>query len=204
MMQEMLLGGLDVNYMIARLQKYGPITKGPALVVGSETTTGKGSLDFPNNTNAFIKIGDGLPVSTRIGNTTNFYIDSYIKLRSTAPQILVGNLKNSDGTGSYWVTLNNTFQVASQISIDGYDTTGVVQRFRFGTGTLPINTWLHLRLERVGTQLKFFINGAQVGATQTMTKGFGGSAANQLYVGKSSDNAFLLNGLIDDFYFEVG
>ncbi len=203
-MLEILLGSSEVNYMLARLQKYGAVTKGPALVVGNESTTGKGSLDFSNNANAFIKIGDGLPVGTRIGDAADFYIDTYIKLRSNASQMLIGNLRNSNGTGSYWLTLNNTFQVASQISLDGYDTTGAVQRFRFGTGTLPLNTWLHIRLQRVGTELKFYLNGTQIGATQTMTKGFGGNSANQLYVGKTTDDAFLMNGLIDDFYFEVG
>ncbi|HDR2377138.1 TPA: hypothetical protein QCH88_004385 [Enterobacter asburiae] len=203
-MFEMLLGGQEINYMLARLQKYGVVTKGPALVVGSETTTVKGSLDFKNNANAFIKIGDGLPVDTRIGDATNFYIDTHVKLRSNAPQMLIGNLRNSNGTGSYWITLNNTFQVASQISLDGYDTAGAVQRFRFGTGTLPLNTWLHIRLQRIGAELKFYLNGTQVGATQTMQKGFGGNTTNQLYVGKTTDNAFLMNGLIDDLYFEVG
>lgn len=147
----------------------------------------------------------GVPLVYQILNSTDFVIESNVYLTSTATQILVGNLNNNSGTGSYWVTLNNVFGAASQISIDGYSTTGAVQRFRFGVGStkLPVNTWFKIKLQRVGTNLSFWLNDVQVGASQTMTLGFA-SSGNALRIGNSTDGAIPLIGIIDNYRMVMG
>ncbi len=147
----------------------------------------------------------GVPMVYQILDSTDFVIESNVYLTSTATQILVGNLNNNVGTGSYWVTLNNVFGTASQISIDGYSTTGSVQRFRFGVGStkLPVNTWFKIKLQRVGTNLSFWLNDVQVGASQTMTLGFAASG-NALRIGNSTDGAIPLIGIIDNYRMAMG
>lgn len=152
---------------------------------------------------SYIQVGSGgVPAPFQIGDSTNFKIETYLYLTGSTTQMLIGNLNNNLGTGSYWLTLNNTYQVQSQISLDGYSTTGAVQRFRFGTTagstTLPKDTWIKIKLERVGTLLSFYINDIQVGASQTMNLGFNPSG-NTYRIGLSSDGAYQLLGAIDSF-----
>lgn len=152
---------------------------------------------------AYVQVGSsGVPAAFQILDGTNFKIETYLYLTGTTPQMLVGNLRNSTGSGSYWITLNNTYQEQSQISLDGYSTTGAVQRFRFGTGKLPTNTWFKLKLERVGTVLSFYINDSQVGSSQTMNFGFG-TSGNVYRIGTSSDGEFQLLGAVDNFSFST-
>lgn len=150
-----------------------------------------------------IEIGTGgIPAALVIGDSTDFVIQGYVYLTGTSTQMLIGNLINGTGTGSFWVTLNNTFGVSSQISLDGYSTTGAVQRFRFGTTgstKIPTDTWVHIKLERVGTNLSFYIDNVQVGASQSMTLGFMNTSSNILCIGSSVDNTYQLLGAIDSF-----
>jgi|SRR6478609_6442249 len=162
-------------------------------------TSQNNAIQFPAS--GYLQIGSGgVPSVFSIGNSTNFVIESNVYLTSTATQILVGNLNNNLGTGSYWVTLNNVFGAASQISLDGYSTTGSVQRFRFGVGStkLPINTWFKIKLQRVGTNLSFWLNDVQIGTSQVMSLGFS-SSSNTLRIGNSTDNAIPLIGIIDNY-----
>lgn len=154
----------------------------------------------------YVQLGSsGVPPVYQIQDSTDFVIESNVYLTSTATQLLVGNLNNNAGTGSYWVTLNNVFGTTSQISLDGYSTTGAVQRFRFGVGStkLPVNTWFKIKLQRVGSSLSFWLNDVQVGASQTMTLGFA-SSGNTLRIGNSTDNAIPLIGIIDNYRMSMG
>lgn len=159
------------------------------------------AIRFIANPSYLQMAGSGVPPAFQIGNSTNFKIETYVYLTGTSSQMLVGNLLNGSGTGSYWVTLNNTFQVPSQISLDGYGTNGSVLRYRFGTSgstQIPVNTWLKIKLERVGTLLSFYINDTQVGASQTMTYGFN-NHGNAYRIGASTDGVYQLVGAIDSF-----
>ena len=167
-------------------------------------TSSNNAIQF--STAGYIQFGtSGVPLVYKILDSTDFVIQSNIYLTSTATQLLVGNLNNGSGTGSYWLTLNNVFGSASMISLDGYSTTGAVQRFRFGVGStkLPINTWVNIKLERIGTNLSFYMNGTQVGASQVMNLGFAGTA-NNMRIGNSTDNAIPFIGYIDNFRINMG
>lgn len=146
----------------------------------------------------------GMPSYYNIQNSTDFYIETYIYLTSTQTMMLCGNLNNNTGTGNYWVTLNNTFQQSSQISLDGYDINNTVQRFRFGLNqTLPLNTWTKIRLQRTSSVLSFYINDVQVGSSLTMANGFRNTSTNSFRIGESSDGVYPLAGCIDSFRFIV-
>lgn len=153
-----------------------------------------------NSGQASIQVGsNGIPAIWQIGNSTNFRIETYVKLTNTSAKILCGNLNNSNGSGSWWLTINNVYQVSAAISLDGYSTTGAIQRFRFtGMTTLPINVWNQIVLERIGSTLTCYINGTSIGST-TMTLGFQVNS-NAFRVGNSVDNAYSFNGIIDSFH----
>jgi len=151
-----------------------------------------------NSGSANIQVGSGgIPAIWQIGNSTNFRIETYVKLSNTGTKILCGNLQNN-GTGSWWMVLNNVFQNSTAVALDGFSTTGAVQRFHFtGMTTLPINVWNHIVLERIGSTITCYINGTSIGSL-TMTLGFQ-THSNAFRVGDSTDNAYSFNGIIDSF-----
>jgi len=66
-------------------------------------------------------------------------------------------------------------------------------------GTIPLNTWTHIAASRIGTSLRGFINGTQVGSTITNSTVFLGSSQRPV-IGASGFNVttFNFNGYIDD------
>lgn len=61
--------------------------------------------------------------------------------------------------------------------------------------TIPLNVWEHYVVVLNGSSLKVFLNGAQLGATQTVTK----TLANASYkLAKGFNGAGYFNGLLDD------
>lgn len=193
---------IQVNTIISFLSAQGTLTK-----VGIDEkptdyfTASLNALKFANDTSSKIQVGtSGVPAAWQIANNTNFVIETYVKLPDTSTRILCGNLNNNAGSGSYWLTLNNTFGTSCQLSMDGYSTTGAVQRFRFGTTTtkLPINTWNHIVITRNGSTLEVVLNGTSLG-TLTMSLGFQ-NHSNPFTVGNSTDNAYNFNGSIDSFH----
>lgn len=151
-----------------------------------------------NSGTSYIQVGSSsIPSIWQIGNNTDFKIETYVKLTGTSTRILCGNLRNN-GTGSWWVVLNNTFQDSSVVALDGFSTTGAVQRFHFtNQAQLTSGIWHHVVLERIGTSLTCTLDGVLLG-TLTMTLGFQ-SHSNPFRVGDSTDNAYPFNGIIDSF-----
>lgn len=146
-----------------------------------------------------------IPPSLIPGNIDDFVISAEVNLTGTGVYVLLGNLVDGAGSGSFWLSLNNTYQVASQISLDGYDANGAVQRFRFGSGKLPTGAWTTLKLQRVSGVLSFYLNGVQVGASQSMPNGFRNNAMlNPLMIGSSADNAYKLAGQVRNLIYTVG
>ena len=165
------------------------------------TTSSNNAIEFNNG---YVQLStQSIPTSYVIGNSTNFTIETNLYLRDTSVQMLIGNLSNSAGSGSYWITLNNTFQQACMVSIDGFNAS-TVNRYRFGAGlNIPINQWCTLKIERIGTVLSVYLNGTLVGSSQTMSVGFT-NQTNPMRIGLTSDGAYPLNGIIDNFRIQVG
>jgi len=186
------------NTIITFLKTGGTVTKTNINEAPNDFYTESYNAIQFNTGSANIQVGSGgIPPIWQIGNSTDFRIETYVKLTNTSTKILCGNLQNN-GTGSWWLVLNNTFAPASVVALDGYSTTGAVQRFHFTSmTTLPINAWHHIVVERIGTNLTCTIDGNLLG-TLTMTLGFQ-SQANPFRVGDSTDNAYPFNGIIDSF-----
>lgn len=202
MLEVLLAGGTPyVNYIVKRLQQFGLVTLGAGVTESTNSASGKGSLVFSGASNSKITVTNpsgGLPSGFVVGTTTDLLIDTWLYLDNTSQAILCGNLNNNAGTGSWWVTLNNTYQVFASVSIDGYSTTGEVQRFRFGTATLPVNTWFRLTITKSGNSLYVKKDNVFLGSVQTISKGFGGNTANPFCIAGTTDNALMMRGKIDD------
>lgn len=203
MIESLLNGGelvVSGQYIIDRLANLGPVSSVGTVNINPlpvDTVSGLGSIRLASA--GRIEVGTTFPSGCAIGNNTNFDFKVYVKLTTTAPQMWCGNLRNATGTGNYWITLNNTYQQACQLSFDGISTAGGVQRFRFGVGsTIPTNRWVKLELKRVNKQLSFYIDDVQVDSVLSMPNGFVTTYTYPFNVGGSVDDTYLLSGWIDD------
>jgi len=69
------------------------------------------------------------------------------------------------------------------------------------SSVITLNTWQHFALTRSGTDLKSFIDGTQVGTTQTNSDNH---TAGRLMIGDNVTVAYPLNGYIDDLRITKG
>lgn len=137
-----------------------------------------------------------IPQSLIPGNSNDFILTATVTLSNQNAQALMGNLLNGSGSGTFWITLNNTYVASTLIAFDGYDTGGGIWRARFGSGKLTINTPHTIRLERKGNVLSCMIDGISY-PDASMPKGFSlTSATYPLYVGNSVDGAYPLTGTV--------
>lgn len=74
--------------------------------------------------------------------------------------------------------------------------------FRIGpVGTVPINTWTHVRLSRVSGNTRAFVNGTQVGSTYVDSNNY---AARPLRIGADPNGAYTFAGRIDEVRISKG
>lgn len=65
------------------------------------------------------------------------------------------------------------------------------------------NTWYHIAITRSGSSIRCFVNGTQIGSTQTFAGAFINRTDN-LYIGAFPLANYWLNGWIDEFRFSSG
>lgn len=148
---------------------------GNAQISTAQSKFGGASMAF-DGSGDYLSLGATMPEWLRFGSV-DFTIESWVYTTSTAPQALIGNLNDSDGTGHWWVILNSTFGGLHTIQFGVQGAT-----FRFGSATLVINQWTHVAISRQGSALKCFVNGTQLGATQTIAN-FSGAFTVPAYIG---------------------
>jgi len=138
-------------------------------------------LSIPNDTSLQFGTGD-------------FTIESWIyftSINSSTYQTVFGSWGGA-----------NAFNFIIQIKSDTFlFSTG--NNSAFGTQytaseTFTTGQWYHIAVSREGTNLKFFLNGTQIGTTQTDSSNMN-STAPSLYVGMNQDGSIqLFNGYISD------
>jgi hypothetical protein len=77
----------------------------------------------------------------------------------------------------------------------GYGRTGIAWDYQAASG-MVINNWYHVALSRNGTSMRIFVNGSQVGATQTTSQAYDLSTTSTA-VGSAGATLYL-NGYIQD------
>jgi hypothetical protein len=89
--------------------------------------------------------------------------------RGTGIYSILSNLRNSSGNGSYWFMVNGTFSGGGTIQF-GYNYVfggSGGNDILLGTGTLPVNVWSFVAITRSGANIRGYVNGVQVGTTNT-------------------------------------
>jgi hypothetical protein len=155
---------------------------------GSGYFTGSSSdLTVPDN--AALELG-----------SSNFTIEGWVNysaLPSSGSLYSLGGKWGAQGVWSYLATFRNnggTYQLTFFYSTDGSSVSSV------GVNWTPsISTWYHLAFVRSGSNFYFFVNGTQVGSTQSIS----GTFANTSVVGSvgsaSSGGGHYTNGYISNY-----
>jgi hypothetical protein len=187
------LDGSTNNFTITRNGNTTQGTFSPFSLAAGEWSNffdGSGdSLTFPAN--AAFDFGSG-----------NFTVEAWVYLAGNSP---TDNLSRRFAN-IFSVTASSTFNFA--FTIDGNSTTtGTGLSIYNGStspavvGTINQNTWNHIAVSKDGTSVYFWLNGTQLGSTQT-TSGNWGSSANGAQTGRTAYTAanysWDLNGYISN------
>ena len=150
------------------------------------------SAYFDGTGDALRIAGSSLPTELQIG-LGNFTIEAWVYTTGTAFSALCGNLINGNGTVHFGVYLNSTYTGLSTIAVNA----GQGIYFKFGTAVLETNSWKHIAITRSGTDLKCFLDGVQLGTTQTVAN-FATAVNNSFTIGATTDNTGVLSGYISN------
>lgn len=132
----------------------------------------------------------------------DFTVDFRVRFNSiSAPHALVGKWSTAGSPRSWLIYLNdaNTLQFywSTNGSVGG---TGSPKSFSWTPSTA---TWYHVACTRAAGSLRMFINGSQIGATESVSATFFDGAAD-VTVGGTHNGAALLNGWIDELRISKG
>jgi Concanavalin A-like lectin/glucanases superfamily len=168
-------------------------TVGNAQISTSVVKYGTGSISF-NGTSDYLKC---LMNQNLVFNTGDFTVEFWVYFNSTASTVhIVGDLADGTGTSAWAVLYNSSltrlrFVVGANVDILG------------ATWSPSTSTWYHVAITRSGTSVRGFVNGTQVGTTQTSSANITVNTGN-LYVGASNDARIFLNGYLDDLRITKG
>jgi hypothetical protein len=83
----------------------------------------------------------------------------------------------------------------------GYGRTGITWDYQIASG-MVVNTWYHVALSRNGTSMRIFVNGSQVGTTQTTSQSYDFTTTSTA-IGSAGATLYL-NGYIQDLRITKG
>jgi len=101
---------------------------------------------------------------------------------SFSNQYIIGRYNNS-------LSSHSMLQISSTTDVYWYYGNGLAYLFTYSTGFIT-NTWYHLAVSRSGTSLRFFVNGTQVGATQTNSTNYGGTSTFRISNGHQTSATY--------------
>jgi len=142
---------------------------------GSTSMRFNGSSDYLTiPTNSALNLGTG-----------SFTVEAWVYLNATSSDYFVISASGSGGA---------FFGFTSSTNI-GYGRTAVAWDYNIASGIIP-KVWYHLAWCRSGTSMRIFVNGTQVGTTQTTSQAYDLSTTST-NVGSQGAN-YYLNGYIQD------
>lgn len=161
------------------------------LINGVGYNSGNGGYLSFDGLNDYATLGATVPTTLRIGQS-DFTIDFWVYTNGTSAYSICGNLDDNSGDGSYWVILNSTYTGLHTVQFGVPGTTR-----KFGTTTLPINTWTNITLSRISNVITCYINASAYGSTASSVNFTGNYNIDYLLgMAKSSSsyNKYPLNG----------
>ena len=158
---------------------------------------GTGSMYFDGT-------GDGLslPANQNISlGTGDFTIEMWVNGANSSSPVggsfpRLFTLGTAQGTGCIEVYNSSSTGITVAISAG--------TNITFAGGTLLNSTWNHFAITRSGTSLKAFVNGTQVGSTNTNSTNLNLAASTQSWIGSISASAGNFTGYIDDLRITKG
>jgi hypothetical protein len=179
---------------IQRFNPFGTSTAYSTSVIG-----GSGYFDGAGDS---LIVGNPSVNSQLALGSNDFTIQAWVYPQGTGIYTILGSLNNSNGNGSYWLMVNGTFSGGGIIQF-GYNYVSGGSGGNdvlFGTGTLPVNAWSFVAVTRSGSNLRGYVNGVQIGTTNTSIGSRTIYPTNQaLYVGRNVDSdAYAMNGYLSD------
>ena len=144
--------------------------------------------------------GDYLAISTNSAfniGTNSFTVEAWINT-SSATQQTIFNISDTADSGYGAVRV----QVLSGQTVQWLMGPGATWGVGVTAGSITLGTWNHIAITRNGSSVYFFINGLQVGTTQTYATSL--TTGGTTYIGYNSGTAFGFNGYISNFRFING
>jgi Concanavalin A-like lectin/glucanases superfamily len=171
------------------------VTAGSAQISTSVVKYGTGSIAF-NGTTDYL-LAPNLP-NLNFG-TGDFTIESWVYFSgglSSAQMIVTTNYNATTGAGG-WALIYRGDISSLQLSVNSNVT-------YTKSWTPSASVWYHVAVSRSGSNLRFFINGTQIGTTSTSSDNIAG--ATTLVVGNNLGGApnLYLNGYLDEFRMTYG
>jgi Concanavalin A-like lectin/glucanases superfamily len=162
-----------------------------------EFSMNRGSIQF-NGSSQLLTV----PTNTAfVFGTGDFTVEGWYYFNSIAADnglILLGTGANGGSNFSaWWLRYNPTAYGNAVLAFYRYDGTETTNNFSFPTSNyLVTNTWYHIACSRQGTNLRMFLNGAQVGTTITSSLNFASVNSDPLQIGKviTGGGTFYFNG----------
>jgi len=130
----------------------------------------------------------------------DFTIECWVYTTETGQQCIVGATKGTDGTGAWMLNLNySSGPVRFFCRYNG----GSVLDYQVGSGNFTTNSFKHLAVTRNGANLRVFIDGTQVGTTNTTLSTYAIdpatiNAGTPYYIGRTTDGSLEFAGHLDD------
>jgi hypothetical protein len=184
-------GAIFDNAMMNNLE-----TVGNAQISTSVVKFGTGSMAFDGT-------GDYLVAPSSVNwdfGTGNFTVEFWINFSSLTNNAIVG--KWGSGSGKYaWIVQRNGTNLIFYTGNNG--TLGTQFTFSWSPST---STWYHVAITRSGTSLRAFVNGSQIGTTQTTSDSLTASGAF-CCIGENLDfggQSQFINGYVDDLRITKG
>ena len=129
----------------------------------------------------------------------DFTVDFWMRFNSLAKARLIGNYEAISGEGGWFITYYN-----ASPQLEFYSRNAGAD-WSYGVSWTPSSaTWYHIAVTRSGNNLYFFVNGAQVGATQDVTGKTVGNSASTLLIGDEDAYTSPLNGWMDELRISKG
>lgn len=150
--------------------------------------------------NYFDGTGDYLAILTNAAfniGTNSFTVEAWINT-SSATQQSIFNISDTASSGYGAVRV----QVLSNQTVQWLMGPGGSWGVAVTAGSITLGTWNHIAITRNGSSVYFFINGLQVGTTQTYATSL--TTGGTTYIGYNSGTAFGFNGYISNLRFING
>jgi hypothetical protein len=177
-----------------RVQAFQPFSP-----TASYTAAAYGGSGYFNGSSDYLGLGS--QTNLQLSNS-DFTIETWIYAQGTGSMSVFGNLNSGSGSGSYWFIVNATPNGGSLLQF----ATGGGINVQKGTGTLSLNNWHHIAVTRNGSNIRLYLDGAQVGTTDTsIGSGTIASSGNAFAIARAGvDSALYVNGYLSNLRLVVG